>query len=173
MIWFISDAHFGHRNIHLMGGRPISGPIENEYWISECWQQCVSRKVAADRADVVYCLGDMAFNEDALRLIQSLNGIKVLIGGNHDIQSPVAYETYREIHGLYKRYGMWLSHAPMHEVELRGKPNVHGHVHQQSINDPRYRNICPESLVLKFGRPMINLDELRGWLDEDYSPLHA
>ena len=173
MIWFISDAHFGHKNIGLMGGRPIDGPIDNEYWIGECWQQCVSRKVAADRADIVFCLGNMAFDEASLRLIQSLNGIKVLIGGNHDIASPVAYGTYREIHGLYKRYGMWLSHAPMHEAELRGKPNVHGHVHQCTIPDPRYRNICPESLFIKFGRPMINLDELRGWLDEDYSQLRA
>jgi len=173
MIWFISDAHFGHKNVANFGGRPIAGPIENEYWISECWQQCVSRKVAADKADVVYCLGDMAFDEDSLRLIQSLNGFKVLIKGNHDVCSPLEQETYKQIHGLYKRYGVWLSHAPIHEQELRGKKNLHGHVHTATVPDPRYMNCCVESLQAKFGRPMINLDELRGWMDEDYSPLRA
>lgn len=173
MIWFISDAHLGHRNIHKMGGRPIDGPVDNENWIADCWQSLVSRKVAADRADVVYCLGDMAFDEASLRIINSLNGIKVLVKGNHDVDSPFEKEVYRAILGLHKRYGVWLSHCPIHEQELRGKPNVHGHVHSCTVPDPRYFNLCPESLNAKFGRPMISLDELRGWMNEYHNPLHA
>lgn len=173
MIYFTSDLHFGHKNIANFGSRPIEGPVDNEYWICEHWQNTVSRKVAADRTDVVYILGDAAFDEDSLRTIQSLNGIKILIGGNHDIQSPLAYETYRAIYGLHKKYGFWLSHAPMHESELRGKPNCHGHTHDVTIADPRYFNCCVDNLYKLFGKPMISLDELRAWADQTYSPLHA
>jgi calcineurin-like phosphoesterase family protein len=171
--YFVSDTHFGHRNIHLMGGRPINGPIDNEYWITECWQQLVSAKISPTKQDIVYCLGDMAWNEDGLRVIAGLNGRKILISGNHDHSSPLQYEVYAAIHGIIKYKGFWLSHAPIHEQELRGKPNAHGHVHNCTVPDPRYYNLCPENLFVKFGRPIISLDELRAWHSEYYSPLHA
>lgn len=173
VIWFISDAHFGHRNVANFGGRPISGPDDNVRWITECWQSLVSNKTALDRADRVYCLGDMAFDEDSLHIIRQLNGIKFLIKGNHCHSSELERDVYATVEGFFRYKGMWLSHCPIHEAELRGTPNVHGHTHMQDIPDPRYFNVCVESLYAKFGRPMISLDEIRGWVDSQYSPLHA
>lgn len=173
VIWFISDAHFGHKNVANFGGRPVSGPIDNEHWITECWQSLVSNKTAHDRADRVYCLGDMAFDEDSLHIIRQLNGVKFLIKGNHDHSSELERDVYATIEGIFKYKGFWLSHCPIHPEELRGKPNAHGHVHTNTLADPRYFNLCVENLYAKFGRPMISLDELRGWADSKYSPLHA
>lgn len=162
MIYFISDAHFGHRNIHKMGGRPVSSPEENEAWITDCWLSMVSRKTAWDRQDIVYCLGDMAFDEEALRRIHNLPGRKVLIAGNHDwMREPAWRDVYERVGGIEKYKGMWLTHCPVHPDELRGKPNIHGHVHNATIDDPRYFNICPENLYRLVGRPMISLDDLR------------
>ena len=56
-----------------------------------------------------------------------------------------------------KEHGMWLSHAPIHPDELRGKPSVHGHCHYANIqldgkDDPRY-----------LARPLATLDEVRNY----------
>lgn len=171
--WFISDAHFGHENIANFADRPIVSEADNVRWITECWTSVVSKKTAGDRSDIVFCLGDMAFNERSLGIVHAMPGRKVLIKGNHDVHSPQELEVYKQIHGLLKYKGMWLSHPPIHDQELRGKPNIHGHVHSATLGDPRYFNICPENIYPKFGRPMINLDELRAWVSEYHSPLHA
>ena len=37
------------------------------------------------------------------------------------------------------------SHIPIHPLELhRFKLNVHGHMHQNVLDDPRYLNVCME-----------------------------
>lgn len=190
-IHFIADAHFGHRNIANF--RPLSnsgGRLEivdpqtraktvipdadaNTHLIATHWMNTVRKAVAFHRSDIVFCLGDIAFNEDALRLVHSLPGRKILIGGNHDHACPFASEVYWQQHGMLRYKGFWLTHCPVHPEELRGKPNAHGHVHDKSIADPRYFNLSVESLLAKFGKPMISLEELRGWRDEYVSPLHA
>jgi calcineurin-like phosphoesterase family protein len=78
--------------------------------------------------------------------------------GNHDIFPISEYQKYfTKIHGLTKYKGFWLSHAPIHSEELRGKINIHGHVHNKIIVDPRYRSVCVEALN---GKP-ISLSSLR------------
>lgn len=191
-VYFIADAHFGHKNIANFrtldsnGGRvEIVDPVSrartvipdadaNTRLIVECWQSTVRKSTAFHRSDIVFCLGDIAFNEDALRLVHSLNGRKILVGGNHDYACPFASEVYWKQHGVLRYKGFWLTHCPIHPDELRGKPNAHGHTHYQNIkDDPRYFNICVENLLTNFGKPMISLEELRGWRDEYVSPLHA
>ena len=55
-----------------------------------------------------------------------------------------------------------MSHAPIHPNELRGRFNLHGHVHQNSITlpdgslDDRYINCCVE---MSYGIPQ-SLDKL-------------
>ncbi len=174
MIWFISDAHFGHKNIHKFGSRPIESQQDNEDWIADFWQVNVSGKRNSVRADIVFCLGDMAFDAQSLKLVRSLNGRKVLIRGNHDAFVPeLEREVYERVEGLCKYKNFRLSHAPIHEQELRGSHNAHGHVHAATVPDPRYLNLCADSLHVKFGKPMINLDELREWSDSNFSPLQA
>jgi calcineurin-like phosphoesterase family protein len=191
-VYFISDPHFGHSNIADF--RPldygpdcdlvITDPLTrtrtvipnadaNTRLIVDYWQRTVKKSTSFHKQDIVFCLGDVAFNEDALRLVHSLNGRKILIGGNHDYACPFASEVYWQQHGMLRYKGFWLTHCPIHPAELRGKPNAHGHVHEHTLADPRYFNLCVESLLKKFGKPMISLDELRNWRDEYVSPLHA
>ena len=53
-------------------------------------------------------------------------------------------EVFDEVHSLVKYKGTWLSHAPIHQDELRGCVNIHGHTHYHVIDDERYINVCSE-----------------------------
>ena len=53
---------------------------------------------------------------------------------------------------------MWISHAPIHPKELRDKfLNVHGHLHQHSLNDPHYFNVNIDANDYEF----VELDALK------------
>jgi calcineurin-like phosphoesterase family protein len=42
-----------------------------------------------------------------------------------------------------------LSHCPVHPQELtykRAHYNIHGHVHENSLDDPKYINVCAEMI---------------------------
>lgn len=157
--WVISDLHLGHKNILKYSG-PLRGgttPEEHDRWIVEQWNSVVKK------SDLVYLLGDVAMNKESLHLVKRLKGQKVLIRGNHDIEPAKIYlEYFTNVHGLYSHKGtFWLSHAPIHPAELRGRINIHGHVHQKSIlldNQPdlRYINACVE---MTYGIPQ-DLDAL-------------
>jgi calcineurin-like phosphoesterase family protein len=114
------------------------------------------------KKSVLYVLGDVAFTMEAMAEFEALPGRKVLVRGNHDnFQLEVYKNVFEDILGLARYKEFWLSHAPVHPNELRGKINLHGHVHFKTIEDSRYINICPENLIPKFGRPYITLDEVR------------
>jgi calcineurin-like phosphoesterase family protein len=59
--------------------------------------------------------------------------------------------------GIIKYKGFWLSHAPIHPEELRGKPNIHGHVHTNTLNDSRYFNASLENI----GYKPVSIEEVR------------
>ncbi len=91
-----------------------------------------------------------------------MKGNKHLILGNHDKFTLETYSQYfNKIHGFMKKGGFWLSHAPIHPKELRGRVNIHGHVHSKSIPDPRYFNVSVEAL----GGIPISMDEIREQLN--------
>lgn len=78
-------------------------------------------------------------------VISRRNG-RVMVNGNctDRISMKTIVQYYDKVYSLLKYKGMWLSHAPIHPDELRGKPNVHGHCHYHEIDDPRYLNVCVE-----------------------------
>ncbi|HUM41589.1 MAG TPA: metallophosphoesterase [Fervidobacterium sp.] len=146
--FFIGDLHLGHKKI--LGFSPQRGGTnieEHDEWIISQWNSVVQKN------DMVWVLGDVAFSGEALKLVDRLRGYKRLVRGNHDTQSTEAYLKYfNNVFGIVKENGMWLSHAPVHPQELRGKINVHGHVHHNSIRfedgglDPRYINVSVENI---------------------------
>lgn len=127
-VWFISDTHFGHRNI-ITYCRPQYASLEvMEGDLVERWNQTVKPQ------DLVYHLGDFAWKAaDAIRVRPLLNGTIRLVVGNHD--DIVAYAKA----GLFQRIDMWrqfrdhgftASHVPMRREQIRhGAFNLHGHVH--------------------------------------------
>lgn len=138
-VYVIGDTHFGHRNICKY--RKFENPDEHNTFIIDQWNKVVRKR------DVVYVLGDAAFTEEAIDLFSKMNGQKHLVRGNHDTMPTTSYlRVFREVYGLVKKKGVWLSHAPIHEQELRGRINVHGHVHSATIPDLRYVNVCCENV---------------------------
>lgn len=136
--FFISDTHFGHKNIITFTDnagkliRPFDSVEEMDETMVENWNKVVK----AD--DKVYHLGDVAINQKALPILDRLNGRKTLVAGNHDIFYTKKYKKYFEnIRGykMYPKYGIVMSHIPIHPAQLehRFKFNVHGHLHSNHI----------------------------------------
>ncbi len=166
-VFLISDLHFGHKNIMGFAGKYRHGEdfLENMHKTVELWNLAVSKR------DKVYVLGDVCFDEFFLGALHEMNGAKVLIRGNHDdrIKTETWLKYFDSVEGMVRYKGYWLTHAPIHPAELRGKKNIHGHVHQNSILnayhecDPRYINVCIENT----GGAPINMERIKagetGW----------
>ncbi len=78
--WLTADLHLGHVNIIEYCDRPFSDVHHMNEAIVEHWNEVV----AAD--DRVLVLGDVAMGriDDTLTFARRLNGVKVLLTGNHD-----------------------------------------------------------------------------------------
>ena len=152
-VLFLGDAHLGHKSITkyrtlFRDEQDHFEHIEIEY-----------HKVVTKRDKCIFT-GDAVFTEDRLRQMQKWAGTKVLIIGNHDTDSinmKTLAECFDDMYGLLKYKEFWVSHAPIHPVELRGKANIHGHVHNQNIQDIRYFNTSLENI----GYKPISLFEIR------------
>lgn len=133
---------------------------EQDEWIIESWNFIVTKR------DLVWVLGDVAMGKSKegkpnLKKISKLNGTKKLILGNHDELPIEEYLNYFQVIKGFTRYkGYWLSHAPIHPLELRGKKNIHGHVHHNSIDDRNYINVCVEANLMRNGTILSSYDEL-------------
>ena len=168
-VWFCSDLHLGHKNIGKFRSPLVNSTEENNQRVINDW------KAVVKKTDVVYVLGDFCFDEKLYATLDLPGRFKYLVRGNHDIFATQEYlKFFNEVYGLFKYKEFWLSHAPVHPDELRGKVNLHGHVHYESIRRPfnpiydttapldnRYFNCCPENLWPKYGRCLVTLDELR------------
>ena len=110
--------------------------------------------------DKIYMLGDVVFHKRYLHIVGRLNGTKVLIKGNHDLLDASDYLQYfKDIRAVHQFKGLIMSHIPIHPDCLgRWGNNVHGHLHDNVIKDPRYHNVSMERL--KDYTP-ISLEELR------------
>ena len=83
MIYLTSDLHFGHKNIIKLTNRPFSDVHEMNETLIKNWNNTIKPQ------DTIYILGDLCFKmslEESHKIIQRLNGKKVLIRGNHDKQ---------------------------------------------------------------------------------------
>ena len=150
MVYFISDTHFGHREICKY--RPMfSSTEEHDEFIIENWN-----KVITKARQQIWVLGDMCIRNnryDMNKLIHRLNGTINLITGNHCHMPYYRYNGSIVLrNGLVKKYGFWLSHAPIHPEELRGKYNIHGHVHDKTLDDSRYFNLKALSNIFETRR---------------------
>lgn len=167
-VLFISDPHLGHKKImeftaNSPGAFRGNGTTveEHDEWVI---QQCLSMN--PNKHTVWYIMGDvcMSYDVDTLKQFDRLPGKKILIMGNHDdFPSSDYLRHFDVIRGTVKKYGFWISHEPMHESELWGLKNLHGHSHLNQLrDDPRYRNCCIE--WLPDNRP-VTLDWVRrNWL---------
>ena len=144
--YFISDPHFGHENMAIRRGFKDADQMGEH--IVKMWNSVVSKK------DVVYILGDITMEKATqYHWLDRLSGIKIVVLGNHDQRQHTArmMEHVHNVAGvIYLRDktldNVILTHVPIHptELEYRFEYNIHGHVHDKSLDDKRYINVCAE-----------------------------
>jgi calcineurin-like phosphoesterase family protein len=134
--WITADIHFSHSNIlkFCAKSRPFRDVEEMNDTIIKNWNDLVSP------GDKVYILGDVAFTnaEAAARLVNRLNGTKILIKGNHDVKllrEQVFRDCFAEIHDYleigYDGSRLVMFHFPIWEWDRmhHGAIHFHGHCH--------------------------------------------
>jgi calcineurin-like phosphoesterase family protein len=132
MNYYIADMHFGHANVLKFDSRPWESVEEMENALVERWNAKVGK------SDTVYILGDFCWQKEPewIRILNRLNGGKVLIVGNHDIHGSATLrkmfqdvKEYKEI----KDNGRFvvLSHYPIpcFKNHFYGAYHLYGHVH--------------------------------------------
>ena len=123
--------------------------------------------------DIVWFLGDMfcGCDRDIITAFRQLPCRKKLVLGNHDTdhlsdRSGISVVDlcciFEEVVSIKKYKAAWFTHVPMHPAQLRGKINIHGHTHDNNLNDDRYFNVCPEQTDYKPVKYQDILVKLRG-----------
>lgn len=162
-IFFTSDHHFDHANFLNFKDdngnkiRPFETVEEMNETMIERWNSVIKVQ------DKVWHLGDVTFKPNQFaRIASRLHGHKRLLVGNHD--DPKNYELTRwfekvQLWRIFKDENFVCTHIPIRIDQFRGKVqfNVHGHIHQNVIDDPQYVNICVEQT----NYTPLSMDELK------------
>lgn len=148
-VYHISDLHLGHRNIIKWRGN-FETLDEHDNFVTDAILGTVCKR------DKLFIHGDLCFDRNKLDLVQKIvDSVDscVLILGNHDNErnkAPTIFDYIdifgKRIHSMLEYKGCWLTHAPLHPSELRGKYNIHGHSHSVNIEDERYYNVSIENV---------------------------
>lgn len=147
-IFYTSDLHLGHKNILEYEHRPFKDVDDMTEEIIKKWNNKVGKR------DFVYILGDFAFKNQymnkakILECFKRLNGIKILVKGNHDnyltkeFVEDLRYDDNNTsidndsiIEILDKKRIVVLCHYPIEEWDgkYHGTYHVHGHIHSRDI----------------------------------------
>lgn len=125
--FFVADTHFNDEDILMYENRPFSSIKEMNQILINNWNRVV------DKYDTVYVLGDFG----DISFLESLNGAKYLVKGNHDIQVNDFYRSsgFKEVYDYpIVLDDFWiLSHAPLYVNENMPYANLFGHVHNSPI----------------------------------------
>ena len=137
-IFFISDTHFGHKNIIKYEDRPFENIEEMDNEMINNWNKTV------DKSDSVYILGDFCFADKnyAINILNKLNGQKFLIKGNHDsiIKDKEVASKFGWIKDYYvlknDKLKFVLFHYPIQVWDCKHHCSIHlyGHVHSNKDN---------------------------------------
>ena len=127
-IFYISDTHFGHKNILKYDNRPYFTVAEMDADLIKRWNNAVKP------TDTVYHLGDFSWLKPAeeSEILQQLNGTKILIRGNHDYKPTAEWAgvlPFAEI--VDNGRHVILSHFPIASYKnmTHGYYHLYGHVH--------------------------------------------
>jgi calcineurin-like phosphoesterase family protein len=135
IVRFISDFHFSHTNMAISRG--FLTIEEHDEFIIEKFNSVVTKR------DTTYILGDITMETSKpYHLLSRLNGTKHVILGNHDKRQHIKelLKYVDSVSGVVKYKDIFLSHIPVHpmELEYRISKNIHGHLHEKVITQPVY-----------------------------------
>lgn len=153
-IFYISDVHFGHKNVIDFDGRPFSDIEEMDRSLIERW----NRKVGEE--DHVYIVGDFAYRNEKGEewYLQQLRGHKHLVIGNHDQRLMKNEEAMRHIESAEKMQHVadngthiCLCHFPIAEWNgyYKAHTHIYGHIHNRK--DEAYQFMRTKKRALNAG----------------------
>jgi len=162
MKYYISDLHFGHKNIIAFdghnGSRGFDSVEERTEYIVNNWNNVI------DKGDDVYILGDVSWTGAVatVSILERLEGHKHLILGNHDNKLNNTVLTHFKSVQDYKRVKdgeqyVNLSHYPLfaYEDQFRGGIHLYGHVHN-TRQAKLYKEACNQvNISTNFEIPMV------------------
>ena len=143
--WFISDLHLNHANIIKYCNRPFSCVDEMNAEIIARWNKLINSK------DTVYVVGDVFLGraDKAQHLVQSLNGNKILIKGNHDKnKDTMIWSGFSQVHNqltvnFLDGRRVLLNHKPLENFDSsRWDLLIHGHTHEGPRVNGKFVNVC-------------------------------
>lgn len=173
MDYFISDTHFGHKNILTFERTQFKTIQEHDDFI---WKKLGKLTVN----DTLYHLGDFGvLDETTTARWKALPCKTILIRGNHDGSIGQLKAIFDEVHNepVFYKKRILLSHEPLPVTD--GTLNVHGHLHSARLNKPNYLNISmhmvdykliTEKDLVKYLTilPKDNFKFMFEWYAEDY-----
>jgi calcineurin-like phosphoesterase family protein len=128
-IFFTSDWHIGHENSIKFDSRPYANLEE----MHEALIRNYNNVVPAD--GVCYFLGDIATHSSELTksVISQLNGIKILILGNHDKGSQACYNMGFDVvlnsaMIMIQKEHVTLTHCPLRGLFREDTSTMNGHI---------------------------------------------
>ena len=126
---FIADLHFGHEN--MARHRGFASAAEQDEYIVAQWNKTVHKR------DITYILGDVTMEKANYDILDRLNGMKRVVLGNHDKQEDTTklMSHVNSVAGMVQYKGIFLTHCPIHPMELdyRVRYNIHGHIHSKLV----------------------------------------
>src|SRR5690606_6132282 len=122
MMWFTSDTHFYHRKVIEYCDRPFSTVETMNEALIENWNKVVKKN------DVIFVLGDFAFAgvNQTKKILDRLNGQKILVRGNHDPHAKLMLDAgfSKVVENEMINLGgenVLLSHFPYHPIKAQVK----------------------------------------------------
>lgn len=151
---YIADLHFGHSD-NILKWRPDFTSVENmELTIVDNINSIVRTN------DKLFLLGDIVISRSGFKSFDKILCENIyLILGNHDNEREgITFRDWSDrvrnirssIDFKIDKHSIVLSHIPVHmESNPRWDYNIHGHLHDVVINDPRYINVSCEQIGYK------------------------
>lgn len=149
-VYVTSDPHIGHVNMAIKRG--FCNVLAHDAAI------IASIKATMTKRDKLFILGDLSMHKGNYDWLYGIPGSKHIILGNHDDPKHVPMLAEMSLRDSIKvsayhfdrKRKVILSHIPIHPCEIdRFKKNIHGHMHEKTIPDDRYVNVCLEQTDYK------------------------
>lgn len=169
--FYIADWHYDHKNVLSFDNRPFTDVTEMNNELVRRWNSVVSS------GDIVYILGDMFWCAPnvATPVIESLNGQKFLVKGNHDRWHDAKFDKkfikiddYMEVDDDGRKVVLCHYPIPCFKNHFYGWYHLYGHVHSSfEWNMTEHQRFLMEELYGKQCN-IVNVGCMMPWMD--YTP---
>ena len=144
-VYVTSDWHIDHTGITDKFRTQFPNlATHDEYILSRAREKVTKR-------DILIVVGDVAMTKNGLNKIRERDFPckLLLVRGNHDGLSTWDYlSVFDEVYGAWRYKKYWITHIPIHPMELYRGNNIHGHCHRggpyEVEKDHRYFNAILE-----------------------------